>query len=167
MIQMNLQNRFIYLADELTVAEGKGLVRESRMDTYTLLYLKFKFFIFGQWSVFMMAALNPCQRILTSVSSWCWCLLIFFSHLVWNVPDVLYDEGFLKMKTWIFWAKKRSKGFNFISLITLIVTTECSCCFCFMKLYDYLVGRELLICTRIKKFFTWIITFNFQSNSVK
>ena len=48
MIQMNLQNRFIYLADELTVAEGKGLVRESRMDTYTLLYLKFKFFIFGQ-----------------------------------------------------------------------------------------------------------------------
>ena len=43
MVQRNLRNRFIYLADELTVAEGEGLVRESGMDLYTLLYLKFKF----------------------------------------------------------------------------------------------------------------------------
>ena len=39
MIQRNVQNRFIYLADELMVAEGEGLVRESGMDLYTLLYL--------------------------------------------------------------------------------------------------------------------------------
>lgn len=62
-------------------------------------------------------------------------------------------RDFLKLKPGYFGQKKK-REFNFISLITLIVTTDCSYYFCFVKLYDFLVGRELLICTRIKKFFT-------------
>lgn len=37
--------------------------------------------------------------ILTFLSSWCWCLLVVFFHLVWALPGSCYDEWFLP-ETW-------------------------------------------------------------------
>lgn len=44
--------------------------------------------------VLMMAAWNPCQIILTSVSFWCWCQVIVFSHSNRNFCGSWDDEWF-------------------------------------------------------------------------
>ena len=67
---------------------------------WDFLFLKF---IFHIWPVkHVYDASNSCQRILTSESPHGvgWCLLAIFSHLIGDIPDVLYDKWFLKLKPW-------------------------------------------------------------------
>lgn len=47
--------------------------------------------------IFVMTAFNLCQMSPTSLSSWCWYLLLVFSHLVWALPCSWCDERFLKL----------------------------------------------------------------------